>query len=74
MNCSRSSTFGLHARTGGTYDADAPADQLVEYVYADAFGGLCFVAETAQARPLNGVSDGDDEAGDEDGEAATTGE
>jgi erythromycin esterase len=48
-------------RTGGTYDADGPADQLVEYVYADAFDGFCFVAETTPARPLDGESTGDDE-------------
>ena len=48
-------------RTGGTYDADAPADQLVEYVCTDALDGLCFVAETTPARPLDGQGGGDEE-------------
>jgi erythromycin esterase len=51
-------------RTGGTYDTDDPTDQLVEQVYADAFDGVCFVAETTRARPLDGVDavadDGED--------------
>lgn len=51
-------------RTGGTYDTDDPADQLVEYVHADAFDGVCFVAETTRARPLDGVDAvPDDDAG-----------
>lgn len=47
-------------RTGGAYDPDAPGDHLVENVYADAFDGLCFVAETTRARPIDGEDDGDD--------------
>lgn len=54
-------------RTGGTYDTDDPTDQLVEYVHADAFDGVCFAAETTRARPLDGVDsvadDGEDSAG-----------
>lgn len=53
-------------RTGGTYDADAPEDQLAEYVYADAFDGLCFVAETTPARPLDDLGDADGDSDDED--------
>lgn len=57
-------------RTGGTYDADTPADQLVAYAYADAFDGLCFVAETTRARPIGeDAGDGGAEGRDTDGEA-----
>jgi len=55
-------------RTGGTYAPAQPADHVVEYVYADAFDGLCFVAETTPARPLDGVAD--DADGDHTGEGA----
>lgn len=52
-------------RTGGTYDADAPSDQLVEYVYTDAFDGVCFVGETTPARPLDHLdADRDDHSDD----------
>jgi erythromycin esterase len=55
-------------RTGGTYDTDDPTDQLVEYAYADAFDGVCFVAETTRARPLPGVDAVPDDADDGRGE------
>lgn len=55
-------------RTGGTYDTDDPTDQLVEYAYADAFDGVCFVAETTRARPLDGVDAvPDEDAGGDEG-------
>lgn len=46
-------------RIGGTFDPDAPEDHLVEFVYANAFDGLCFVAETTRARPLGDFGDAD---------------
>ncbi len=44
-------------RTGWSYDPDAPEDHLAEYIYGDAFDGLCFVAETTRARPLEAGDD-----------------
>lgn len=65
-------------RTGGTYDPSAPDAQRLEYVYADAFDGVCFVAETTRARPLDGVDavpDGDgSEVEDEDAVVGDGGE
>jgi erythromycin esterase len=55
-------------RTGGTYDTDDPTDQLVEYVYADAFDGVCFVADTTRARPLDGVDAVADDGADSTGQ------
>jgi hypothetical protein len=49
----------------GTVDPNALADHQVENVYADAFDGLCFVAETTRACSL-------DDGGDADGEATGT--
>lgn len=51
-------------RTGATFDTDAPENHLIEYVYADAFDGICFFAETTRARPIEdgGDADGEDTA------------
>jgi erythromycin esterase len=39
---------------GAVYDPAAPEAYVREYVLADAFDALCFVAETSRARPLDG--------------------
>lgn len=48
-------------RIGGSVDPTSPRDHLVEYVYPDAFDGLCFVAETTPARTLDDWTDQGDE-------------
>lgn len=38
---------------GATYDPGSPEEYVNEYVFAEAFDALCYVAETTRARPVD---------------------
>ncbi|WP_227354082.1 erythromycin esterase family protein [Haladaptatus salinisoli] len=44
-----------HFSVGATYDPENPEEYLTEYVYAEAFDGVCYVDETTRARPVESV-------------------
>lgn len=41
-----------HFSVGATYDPENPEEYVTEYVYAEAFDGICYLDETTRARPI----------------------
>lgn len=41
-----------HFSAGATYDPKNPEKYVTEYVYSEAFDGVCFIDETTRARPI----------------------